>query len=307
MYLALAPLVGALITLMNGLNSRFSQIVGNLVSSLAIHSAGLAVVSIALLVKREKTRPGRLPFYYYFGGVFGVGTVFFSNYSFSALGASFAVALALLGQTLFSLAVDATGFLGRKKYAFTIRSLPGLALAIAGVAVMAGNWQSDAPAMLVALASGALPGLSFVLNAELGRKKGILRSTRVNYLTGLATTIAIIAAVRPDVGAAGRAIAAAGPFLCLAGGSMGVAVVTAMNFIFPRIPAFSATLLVFSGQALTGVLIDFVAEGSLDAKKIVGSLVLLAGLSINAVLSKRGSINAKREVLVLSKKEKHEE
>jgi transporter family-2 protein len=299
---ALVPLIGALITLMSGVNSRLSGIAGNLVAVLVIHVVGLVAVSAVLLVKREEGRsreegaelvPGRrgLPLYYYLGGFVGVGTVFSSNYAFGALGASLAVALALLGQTLFSVAVDATGFMGRSKYPLSVRSLPGIGLAIAGVAIMgsgtAGSGSASAFAVLVALASGVLPGLTFILNSELGRRKGIMRSTRTNYLVGLATTLLIVAAVRPAAAEAVHAVVTAGPFLALGGGLMGVAVVSAMNLIFPRMPAFSATLLLFSGQALTGVLIDIAAEGAFDVRKLVGTFVLLAGLSINGLLRAR--------------------
>jgi transporter family-2 protein len=292
-----APLVGALITVMSGVNSRFAGIVGNLVAMLVIHVVGLAAVSAVLLFRREEARPGRVPVYYYLGGFIGVGTVFATIYSFGALGASLAVALALLGQTLCSVVVDATGFLGRARYPLSPRSLPGIGLAVAGVAVMgvavashagaAGNWQAGVVAMLIALASGVLPGLSFILNSELGRRKGMVRSTRVNYIAGLATTLLIVAAVRPPAAEASRAVVTAGPFLALGGGLMGVAVVTAMNFVFPRMPAFSATLLLFSGQALAGVLIDGVAEGAFDVRKLVGTFVLLAGLAVNALLTRR--------------------
>ncbi len=294
LYSALAPLTGALITLMNGLNSRFSAYAGILVSTLVIHIVGLSAVSVVLLAKREEMRPGRLPFYYYLGGFVGVGTVFSSIYAFTALGASLAVALSLLGQTIFSVAVDATGFLGRKRQPFSAHRLPGIGLAVAGVAVMAGNWRSNALAIPIALASGVLPGLSFILNSELGRKKGIFRSTRLNYLVGLATTLIIVVVASPPLGAAVHAVATAGPLLALGGGLMGVAVVTAANLIFPRMTAFSAALLMFSGQALTGVLIDAVASGTLDARKLFGTLVLLAGLAVDKLLTMRAQVRALR-------------
>ena len=213
LYSALAPLVGAVITLMSSVNSRFSAIVGNLVATAVIHAAGLAAVSAVLLVKREKARPGRLPLYYYLGGFIGVGTVFSSIYAFTVLGAALAVALALLGQTLCSIVVDASGFLGRPRYPLSVRRLPGTVLAIAGVAVMshvvdigiggavgrgsAGSWHLDPVAMLVALVAGMLPAVTFSLNSELGRRKGAVHSTQVNYIVGLATTLVIAAAVRP--------------------------------------------------------------------------------------------------------------
>jgi transporter family-2 protein len=290
MYSVLAPLVGALITVMNGVNSRFASGVGTLVASLVIHLVGLATVSTFLLLRREGIRPGRLSFYAYLGGVVGVGTVFSSAYAFSRLGASLAVALALLGQTLFSIVADATGFLGRPRYPLTARRAPGISLALAGTAIMAGAVRWDPAAMLVALAAGACPGLSSILNAELGRKKGVLRSTRANYLTGLATTAAIAAAVRPQLGAAARAVAQAGPLLALGGGTMGVAVVSSMSLIFSRMAAFSATLLIFCGEALTGVAIDAFVDGRLDSRKLIGTIVLLAGFAVDAALSRRGEI-----------------
>jgi len=285
----IAPLSGALITLMNLLNSRFSTLAGNLTATLVIHCVGLAAVSVILLARREKPRPGRAPFVYYLGGFVGVGTVFSSNYAFAALGASLALSLALFGQTAFSLAADATGFLGRPKYPLALRRLPGIALAFAGIALMAGSWRSEAFAKLAALASGVFIGLSSVLNAELGRRKGLLRSTRVNYIAGLATTLLIVASLRPAFAPAARGIEAAGPILALGGGLMGVAVVTAMSFVFPRMAVFSATILIFGGQALAGILLDLAAQGSLDLRKLIGTAVLLAGLALDSALSQRSA------------------
>jgi bacterial/archaeal transporter family-2 protein len=285
---ALVPLVGAVITLMSSVNSRLSEAAGNIAATLVIHAAGLAAVSVVLLVKREQARPGRLPPYYYLGGVIGVGTVFASIYAFTVLGAALAVALGLLGQTICSVIVDATGFLGRPRYPLSVRRLPGILLAVAGVAVMSRVVRLDFVAMLVALVAGMLPAITFSLNSELGRKKGMVRSTRVNYLAGLGTTLVIAAVVRPPVAEASRAVAAAGPFLALGGGFMGVLVVTSMNFIFPRIPALTATLLLYSGQALAGVVVDVFREGAFDARKLAGALILLLGLFVNALLTKRG-------------------
>jgi transporter family-2 protein len=287
MYRLIAPLVGALITLMYGLNSRLSGTAGNLVATLAIHVAGLAGVSALLLARPEERRGGRLPFYYYLGGFVGVGTVFASNYAYGAIDASLAVALGLIGQTLFSIAVDSSGFLGRARYPLTPRRIPGICLALAGAAVLAGNWLSAPLAMLAALVSGALPVLSVSLNSELGRRKGILRSTRVNYIVGLLTVLVMVAFVRPPAAASLRALAMAGPFLALGGGLMGVAVVAATNLVFPRMPAFSAMLLMFSGQALAGVLVDFAAAGSFDGRKLLGTMVVLAGLGLDGLLAKR--------------------
>jgi len=293
-FYALAPLVGILITLMNSVNSRFAGLVGTLVATLVIHLVGLAAVSLILVFRREKALAGSPRFYYYLGGLVGVGTVFCNNYAYASLGASLAVSLSLLGQTLFSMTVDSTGLLGRKKYPFSARRLPALGLALSGVVIMTGDWRSNIPAMLVALAAGALPGLSFILNSELGRRKGIFHSTRMNYLMGLAGTLAIVALQRPPLAEAARAVAQAGPLLAVSGGLMGLVVVAAMNFIFPRVAAFSATLLLFCGQSLAGILIDVALSGKLDARRLAGVVILMAGLAIDSLLTKRARNAAKR-------------
>jgi transporter family-2 protein len=290
---AIAPLVGALITVMNGINSRFSETAGYFLAVPVIHVAGLATVTLVLLVRPEARKPGRLPFYYYSGGVFGILTVFASSYSFAALGASFAVALSLVGQALFSIGADATGLLGRERYPLTIRSLPGLLLSIGGAAVMVGDWKADAPAMLAALASGAVPGFTFILNSELGRKKGLFRSVRVNYVAGLAASLLVLIASGQAAASFGPSLARAGAGLCLGGGIMGVAVVASMNYILPRAPAFYATLLAFSGQALAGLAIDFAAAGLWDWRKLIGTGILLAGLGINAILTRNAAGRAR--------------
>lgn len=293
MYSVLAVMVGGLITGTYLVNSRLSVLVGSAVATVVIHIAGLIGVSIIRIFKREQAKPERLLFYYYLGGVVGVGTVYSSIYAFTMLSASLAIALALLGQTLASIVVDAVGFLGRKKYPLTARRLPGILLAIAGVIFMAENWQTNALAMLVALASGALPTISVSLNSELGLRKGLFHSTRINYITGLATALVLLAVVRPPLVTAAHAVLAAGPFLALSGGLMGVGVVSGMSTIFAHMQAFAATLLAFSGQAFAGVLIDFIREGTLDIRKLIGTLVLLAGLALNALLSRQGKANVK--------------
>jgi len=288
----LAPIVGALITLMNGLNSRLSGAVGYLIAVPVIHVAGLAAISLILLARPEARRPGRLPFYFYSGGAIGILTVFASSYSFAALGASLAVALSLVGQTLFSLTADATGLLGRRRYPLAARSLPGAALAMAGAAVMSGDWRTNLPAMLAALASGIVPGFTFIINSELGRRKGLLRSVRINYLTGLAASLLVLLASGYPLAGSGARLAGAGAGLVLGGGVLGVAVVSSMNYIFARMPAFYATLLAFAGQALAGLLIDFAVGGLWNWRKLVGTLILLAGLAINALLSRRAGRSA---------------
>ena len=76
-------------------------------------------------------------------------------------------------------------------------------------------------------------------------------------------------------------MAEAGPFLAAGGASLGVMVVLSMNLVFARLSAFRATLLLFSGQALSGVVMDAVVSGAFDPRKLVGTIVVVAGLALD--------------------------
>lgn len=286
-YALLVPLVGALIPLMNSVNSVLAARVGNALSSVIIHITGLIAVSLVLLFRREGPKRGKVPFYLYLGGIVGVGTVYSCNMAYGALGASLSVALALFGQLLGSVAVDATGFLGWKKYPFTLRNIPGLLIAAAGVAVISwGEWKIDLPYLALAFVSGLLPLLSFILNSRLAQSIGTMRGTRVNYLAGLATSLLILAIFGSSVGANVEAAAGMNLLVLAGGGVLGVIMTGATNYLFPRIPALASTLLMFAGQTFAGLGIDAVTTGHIALKQPLGALVLLGGLAVNALLTR---------------------
>jgi transporter family-2 protein len=293
---------------MNSLNSRLVARVGSLATMLTVHLVGTAalvvIVAARAAVRRAGPRRdgdgtsrgqaaprGALPLYAYLGGVVGVGTVFTSTYSYGALGASLAVALGLIGQTSFSLAVDATGAFGRRRRPLAWRRLPGIALIAAGAVCMAGNWRADLPAIVAAFFSGAFVGASSVFNSRLGQERGLLRATGTNYLTGLTTTLAIISITAPrpaEFRAAADAVFSAGPLFALGGGLMGVVAVGAMSFLFARLPAFAATILSFAGQSLCGLALD-AASGIVNTGKIYGTALVVLGLGLDMALTARAS------------------
>ena len=302
MHILFAPLVGVLITVMNVINSAFAARVGGYLSVLVIHLAGLLAVSLVILVRRDGTTTRRAPAWLYAGGFVGVGTVFACNAAFSNLGASLAVALALFGQMAASLVVDSTGFLGRPRYPVSVRNLPGIALCLSGIAVMASGSGGKLGYMAIALVAGVLPLLSFILNSRLAEAKGIWRSARVNFVVGLSTILALLAIVRPDMGEGVTALtglaAGAGAgigyglVLILGGGILGVVMNGIMNFIFPKLPALWSTLFMFVGQALAGLAMDALGQGAMDPRKAAGVALVLAGLGANALLGRRKEATA---------------
>jgi transporter family-2 protein len=299
---------------MSGLNSILSARAGDLAGIVIIHMVGLVAVS-TLVALRRTTRNGRgtsahgvtaarttVPWHLYLAGVLGVGTVYACNVSFNAIGASLSVALALVGQLVGAMAVDATGFLGMKKHPFDARRLIGLALALAGVATMTEEWRLEFPFLALALLSGILTLCSLSINSLLAGRIGLLLGTRINFAVGLATALLIgflawllslflPGSVMAQGGSASLLpaladLAAAGPAPIFGGGLLGVLVVVGMNRVFQVLPAFSASLLAFSGQVIAGLIFDFLRSPVLSFRKPLGVLILLCGLAVNLLVDR---------------------
>lgn len=128
----------------------------------------------------------------------------------------------------------------------------------------------------IALLSGVNVAVSIMLNARLGAIKGLYKGAFINYFMGLCITLPlylIIAGFKiPELNISLPEI------FILAGGSIGYMVVLINNNITPKIGILYVTILLFIGQIATGTVLDIIAGDSVSAGKLVGSLLILAGL-----------------------------
>ncbi|MCF7945065.1 MAG: DMT family transporter, partial [Spirochaetia bacterium] len=137
-------------------------------------------------------RKASAPFYLYIGGVIGVLMVFGNNICFIQLGTSVTLAAGILGQSLASLAIDTTGFLGLPKYGFNKKKIVGLMLNLFGILLMVQNWQIDFGYLLFALFVGSLTIVQMSINARLAERIGLFRGVRVNYIGGISASLAAL-------------------------------------------------------------------------------------------------------------------
>ena len=133
----LAVLSGALISIMVAINGELTARIGNYPATVIIHIAGLIMIVVVMLVMRMKLHPGpRAPWYLYLGGVIGVGSVMFNNFTYPILGVSVSLALGLLGQLLLSLVIDRFGFFGMPKLPLRLHRVLSVCIVLIGIAIM---------------------------------------------------------------------------------------------------------------------------------------------------------------------------
>lgn len=281
MFYALSLLGGMLISVMVVFNGGLNGHVGQAPALVIIHLTGLAFILLLMLFKREKLRLKRLPLYMYLAGFIGIATTVFNNIAFGHISVSAMMALGLLGESTSSLLADHFGLLGLPKRPFRPQKLWGGLLALVGVIVMWDDFQLF-PA-LVCLLAGVTVLLSRLINGQLAGHSGLLGSTLINYTTGLAGSLVLLAFMG---GLPSPALALNGPFHIYLGGLLGGVIVLISSFCVGKIPSFYMTLALFVGQVFAGLLLDMLLAQSFPMNNFIGGLFVLGGLSLNLLLDK---------------------
>ncbi len=140
--------------------------------------------------------------------------------------------------------------------------------------------------IIIALLSGVSIVVSRIINANLAERIGLFQSTFYNFLTGLIFSFIIFLFINEsyDLSSLGNL---AIPLYAYLGGLIGVFSITLSNYTAPKISAFYMTLLIFIGQIVTGIIIDYFLLNELSVGKIVGSIFVTIGLSYNLYIDSK--------------------
>jgi transporter family-2 protein len=134
--------------------------------------------------------------------------------------------------------------------------------------------------VLVAMA-GCFVGLQAPVNARLGRQVGSLQAATISFTVGTIALLLITALSSGGVSGIGNATRA--PWWALIGGLLGAFYVTVALITVRTLGVSSLTAIVVAGQLAIAVVVDRfgllgIAKQSIDPLRIVGLLLLLAGV-----------------------------
>ncbi|HKL41605.1 MAG TPA: DMT family transporter [Clostridia bacterium] len=138
---------------------------------------------------------------------------------------------------------------------------------------------------LFAFSAGALTLISMITNSKLASYVGTRQSTLVNFTAGLIVSIFLYLMFQETTF---KLVSL--PIWAYFGGLMGIFIVIISNIVIPKIPTVYTTLLIFIGQLLTGVLIDFIQYRELSLYKFIGVLLITAGLYFNFIIDKKDQL-----------------
>ncbi len=288
MFSFLAFLTGVLSTVTVSQNGQLAAFYGDYTAAALVHFVGLCTVLVLRLAMRKRM-PAKehAPLWMFMGGVVGVGTLVFTTMAYGGVDVTAIVGLCLLGQTLTSVVVDHFGLFGAPRRAFAPFQLCGLAAVAAGAAVMVLPLTgANAAAVLFATLSGVTIVLARTLNARLSAKQGAMRSTVMNYVTGLGCTVLLALLVgRSEPMFANFQMS--GNWFMYMGGMVGVCLIMLLNITVGKVSAVAFTLLQCIGQVATGLLLDTISTGMFSWRSAIGGVLVAVGLCINTLLERR--------------------
>lgn len=134
MYKFLAAISGMLVAIMVLANGILTEYIGNTPSVVFVNAIGLIAMLVIIIATKEQWRTLKgINFFYILGGVTGIVTVYATNVSFLALGATVTLMISMFGRIITSSIIDHFGLMGMDKYPFKPAKLIGISIMTIGL------------------------------------------------------------------------------------------------------------------------------------------------------------------------------
>lgn len=143
--------------------------------------------------------------------------------------------------------------------------------------------------VLISIAAGAIVVISRILNTKLSETVGLIQSSFFNYLTGIFAALILFLIFRDTITLSQLYNI---PFYAYLGGILGVIIVILNSVITPKMSSFYATLIIFIGQLFAGIIIDWITLKTLPFAKVIGGLLVVAGLAYNLYIDSEAEKSA---------------
>lgn len=122
--------------------------------------------------------------------------------------------------------------------------------------------------------------INMMLNGKLAQREGMINGVFINYSMATISSIMLCAVMIKSMPAYSSIGAIPLPYFL--GGLIGVLTTYLFNIIVPKVPAVYIVILRFIGQMLTSAIIDYIYLDIFSRGKVIGGLLFLIGLIINA-------------------------
>lgn len=127
--------------------------------------------------------------------------------------------------------------------------------------------------------------INMMLNGKLAQREGMINGVYINYIMATISSVILCGVMLkaiPDFTVIRQV-----PMLYFLGGIIGVITTYLFNIIVPKVSAVYVVILRFIGQMLTSAIIDYIFLGIFSKGKLIGGILFLIGLIINAIVDNK--------------------
>jgi bacterial/archaeal transporter family-2 protein len=135
--------------------------------------------------------------------------------------------------------------------------------------------------VMLALLAGVSIVISRSINALLAEKIGTLSGSFFNYATGLIASVVFLLLFGLSTLSSVSLLQDSGNMILLLGGVIGVINIILLNRIVSLIPPLQLTLIVFTAQLASGMLLDYFLLDLFSIRKLIGCSIVIIGLLIH--------------------------
>ncbi|WP_432667162.1 DMT family transporter [Wukongibacter baidiensis] len=132
--------------------------------------------------------------------------------------------------------------------------------------------------IVLALLAGALVIICISINGQLANKVGLIQAGMTNFFVGLLGSIVYVYIVSGFSLSQVLVFKGYVPFYYFLGGVIGSLIMVLNSIVINKLSAVYVTILVFIGQLMTGMIIDYLRWQILSVGKIIGGVLIIIGL-----------------------------
>jgi len=122
--------------------------------------------------------------------------------------------------------------------------------------------------------------INMMLNGKLAQREGMINGVIINYLMATISSVILCAIMIKSIPSYSTISTIPLPYFL--GGLIGVLTTYMFNLIVPKVPAVYVVILRFIGQMLASAVIDYIYLDIFSKGKIIGGVLFLIGLMLNA-------------------------
>ncbi|MBI9104914.1 MAG: DMT family transporter [Spirochaetales bacterium] len=310
MFLFLSIFAGFMVALMIQLNGILQDAAGGLSALLNIHISGLlGILVLTLLLKilplkgfRNQIQAGgeipgkyspeelkkKAPWYYLTAGMLGSAIVFLASVSYLKGGILVSLSGSLAGQTLAASITESLYSKERDKSPLLQRLLAPTLL-IPGSLIIGFKEEVALLWILISWTPGIILMIQQSMNAGNTLRWGTPKTVLFNYISALTLIIPIFLIFGSS---AVKEISGLPWYIISGGGLIGVFTTGTIAFLLLKAPALMVILGIYTGELSGGIILDLYNGNPIAIEKIMGILLIAAGLASGKINLKQKKVKA---------------